>query len=114
MGGDNPFAVTSGRIETAAGVPAFRKPTRLAQPSDAWSLEAVADELARAHLHVVTGKGGAGKTTAAAALAVALATEGGRTLLVEVEGHQARASRICSIPPRCPTRSGVRGRPRRR
>jgi anion-transporting ArsA/GET3 family ATPase len=40
---------------------------------------------------VVTGKGGTGKTTAAAALALALATEGQRTLLVEVEGRQGIA-----------------------
>jgi anion-transporting ArsA/GET3 family ATPase len=38
-------------------------------------------------LHVVTGKGGTGKTTVAAALAMALAAEGGRSLLVEVEGR---------------------------
>ena len=39
----------------------------------------------RARLHVVTGKGGTGKTTVAAALALSLAAEGRRVLLIEVE-----------------------------
>ncbi|AWK10380.1 ATPase [Streptomyces spongiicola] len=42
-------------------------------------------------LQVVSGKGGTGKTTVAAALSLALATEGKRTLLVEVEGRQGIA-----------------------
>lgn len=42
-------------------------------------------------LHVVTGKGGTGKTTVAAALATALATRGRRVLLCEVEGRQGIA-----------------------
>ncbi|MGX2996383.1 ArsA family ATPase [Streptomyces sp. JNUCC 64] len=40
---------------------------------------------------VVSGKGGTGKTTVAAAWALALASEGKRTLLVEVEGRQGIA-----------------------
>jgi anion-transporting ArsA/GET3 family ATPase len=39
-------------------------------------------------LHIVTGKGGTGKTTIAAALACALATAGRRVLLCELEGRE--------------------------
>lgn len=46
---------------------------------------------ARARLHVVTGKGGTGKTTVAVALALALASRGRKVLVVEVEGRQALA-----------------------
>lgn len=42
-------------------------------------------------LHIVTGKGGTGKTTIASALSIALACGGRRVLLVEVEGRQGLA-----------------------
>ncbi|SDL07385.1 arsenite efflux ATP-binding protein ArsA [Glycomyces sambucus] len=42
-------------------------------------------------LHIVTGKGGTGKTSVAAALALALAGPGRRVLLAEVEGRQGIA-----------------------
>jgi anion-transporting ArsA/GET3 family ATPase len=45
-----------------------------------------------ARLHIVTGKGGTGKTTVAAALALALAGRGRRVLLCEIEGRQGIAS----------------------
>lgn len=49
-------------------------------------------------LHIVTGKGGTGKTTVAAALALALAAGGKRVLLCEVEGRQGIAS-LFDVPP---------------
>ncbi|GAC1329843.1 MAG: ArsA-related P-loop ATPase [Mycobacteriales bacterium] len=49
-------------------------------------------------LHVVTGKGGTGKTTVAAALALALASGGRQVLLVEVEGRQGIAQLFDSPP----------------
>ena len=49
-------------------------------------------------LHVVTGKGGTGKTTVAAALALALSYDGRQVLLIEAEGRQGIA-RLFDCPP---------------
>ncbi|GAB3219031.1 ArsA family ATPase [Mycolicibacterium hippocampi] len=54
--------------------------------------------LTEARLHFVTGKGGTGKSTIAASLALALASGGRRVLLVEVEGRQGIAQ-LFDVPP---------------
>jgi anion-transporting ArsA/GET3 family ATPase len=52
----------------------------------------------RTRLHVVSGKGGTGKSTTAAALALALASGGRKVLLCEVEGRQGIAQ-MFDVPP---------------
>src|SRR6478735_522001 len=52
----------------------------------------------RVRLHVVTGKGGTGKSTVAAALALGLASRGKQVLLCEVEGRQGIA-RMFDVDP---------------
>ncbi|ABM16209.1 MULTISPECIES: ArsA family ATPase [Mycolicibacterium] len=54
--------------------------------------------LTKARLHFVSGKGGTGKSTIAAALALALAAGGRKVLLVEVEGRQGIAQ-LFDVPP---------------
>ena len=69
---------------TSSGKPAPTPATKHARPTDPGP-----DGV---RLHIVTGKGGTGKTTVAAALALALAAGGNRVLLCEVEGRQGIAS----------------------
>ena len=61
------------------------------------SLSAVVEELADKRLLVVTGKGGVGKSTVAAALAVQSAREGLRTLVCEVNAKE-RISQLLGRP----------------
>jgi anion-transporting ArsA/GET3 family ATPase len=75
----------------AARVP----PRRDAKPASAPLADGIPT---KARLHVVTGKGGTGKTTAAAALALAIAEGGRKVLLIEVESRQALAQ-LFDIPP---------------
>ena len=54
--------------------------------------------LSKVRLHFVTGKGGTGKSTVAAALALTLAAGGRKVLLVELEGRQGIAQ-LFDVPP---------------
>lgn len=54
--------------------------------------------LSEVRLHFVSGKGGTGKSTVAAALALRLAAGGRKVLLVEVEGRQGIAQ-LFDVPP---------------
>ena len=56
------------------------------------------DRLTKARLHFVSGKGGTGKSTVAAALALTLAAGGRKVLLVEVEERQGIAQ-LFDVPP---------------
>ncbi len=69
-----------------------------------------ARSLSGVRLHIVTGKGGTGKTTVAAALALSLAGGGRRVLLVEVEGRQG-ISQTFDVPPLSTEETRVAGAP---
>lgn len=79
---------------TALSAPAATAATlRPHAPTSLWP-----DSFRSARLHIVTGKGGTGKTTIAAALALALAQDGNKVLLIEVEERQAIAQ-LFDLPP---------------
>ncbi|MGA4692356.1 MAG: ArsA family ATPase [Rhodococcus sp. (in: high G+C Gram-positive bacteria)] len=61
---------------------------------------------AEARLHFVSGKGGTGKSTVAAALALALAAGGRKVLLVETEGRQGIAQ-LFDVPPLPPVETKI-------
>lgn len=69
-------------------------PLMTAQPAAVAALDAMFP----AHVIVVTGKGGVGKTTTAATLGVALAAVGRSTLLVEVEGRDSLSRALGTAP----------------
>src|SRR3546814_6302092 len=64
----------------------FKQKTAYEMRISDWSSDVCSSDL-----HFVTGKGGTGKSTIAAALALALAAGGRKVLLVEVEGRQGIA-----------------------
>ena len=59
-----------------------------------------APDLSKVRLHVVTGKGGTGKTTVAAALALGLTRQGKRVLLAEVEDSGEAHDPAYAVGPR--------------
>jgi len=61
----------------------------MAQPSNEWRFMKLFEELSARQLVVVTGKGGVGKTTLAAAIARLLAARGRRTLLLETDPRES-------------------------
>ena len=88
-----PTPATTPAVVAPSGPPPVRSAT--AQPAAAapapWPYH-------RVRLHIVTGKGGTGKTTVAGALALALASGGRRVLVMEVEGRQGLAQ-LFDTPP---------------
>jgi len=66
--------------------------------SDPTTRPAAGSDWPGVRLHIVTGKGGTGKSTVAASLALALASHGKDVLLCEVEGRQG-ISRMFDVDP---------------
>src|SRR4051812_25554820 len=86
-----------GGLFVVACRPPAGSPGRVCGEPDTITLATVSD-FPSVKLHVVTGKGGTGKTTVAAALALALAAGGRQVLLTEVEGRQGIAQ-LFDTPP---------------
>src|SRR3954466_8921247 len=86
-----------GGLFVVACQPPAGGPGRVCGEPDTTTLATVSD-FPSVKLHVVTGKGGTGKTTVAAALALALAGSGKQVLLTEVEGRQGIAQ-LFDTPP---------------
>ncbi|MDX6234555.1 MAG: hypothetical protein QOH68_3663 [Nocardioidaceae bacterium] len=67
-------------------------------PPEPDSASAEKSDFPGVQLHIVTGKGGTGKSTVSASLALALASRGKTVLLCEVEGRQGIAQ-LFDVPP---------------
>ena len=80
------------------GSAAERSPPRSPQRLHHYALSVPSHDFPAVRLHIVTGKGGTGKSTVAAALALALASTGRNVLLCEVEGRQGIA-RMFDVEP---------------
>ena len=94
-------------------MPGFPHPATLREMSD----DATESDWPGVRLHVVTGKGGTGKTTVAAALALALASRGKQVLLVRGRGppgHRPAVRRPPAALRGAPHRAGRRPRGGRR
>src|SRR3954468_8043325 len=86
-----------GGLFVVACQPPAGSPGRVCGEPDTITLATVSD-FPSVKLHVVTGKGGTGKTTVAGALALALAAGGRQVLLTEVEGRQGIAQMFDTPP----------------
>ncbi|MBF6357987.1 ArsA family ATPase [Nocardia higoensis] len=85
----------------SVGVPTADPVSAEPEPDKGWPKRAE-----QARLHYISGKGGTGKSTVAAALALALAAGGRKVLLVEVENRQSIAQ-LFDLPPLPPTETKI-------